>query len=263
MPLIRENREREGVFVFDTDLDHRSTYDAELLENLWKSEHSHFWFAARRKKICRVFQQYIKLKSSILEIGGGTGFIAEELIKQGFDVAMGDIHWNGLNFAKSRGIKTLYQFDLFHPPFQEEFDVVCLFDVLEHLEDDFLALKCIEKMLKPKGKVILTVPAHQWLWCQDDVTAGHRRRYTRKSLKNLFLKAGFEIISVEYFFMAILPFLFLRKFLKKDSHQPVVLPLPKWLNQALYGLTHAEFVLEKLLPNLAGGSLLAVAELKS
>jgi 2-polyprenyl-3-methyl-5-hydroxy-6-metoxy-1,4-benzoquinol methylase len=260
MPIIREYQKKDDIVVFDTDLDHRSTYGAEHLENLWQAEQTHFWFAARREKICRAFHQHVDKKSSILEIGGGTGFVAAELHKQGFSVAMADIHLNGLNFAKEKGIKTLYQFDLFRPPFQQEFDVICLFDVLEHLEDDQLALKCLQSMLKPGGKIILTVPAHQWLWCQDDETAGHRRRYTKKSLTHLFATSGWKIISIQYFFMAILPFLLLRKFLKKDSGKPIVLPLPKLFNKILYSVTKAEFYLDKFFPNRAGGSLLAVAQ---
>ena len=82
----------------------------------------------------------------------------------GFAVELANIHLNGLRFVQERGIKKLYQFDLLHPPFQEEFDLVCFFDVLEHLREETKALECLKTMVKPGGKIIFTVPAHQWLW---------------------------------------------------------------------------------------------------
>ena len=86
--------------------------------------------------------------------------MAEKLQELGYSVDVSDIHSNGLQYAKKRGLQKLYQFDLFNPPFEEEFDVICLFDVLEHLSDEKQALECLKKMLKPGGLIILTVPAH-------------------------------------------------------------------------------------------------------
>ncbi len=266
MPKIRNYRENDGILVFDSDLDHRSTYDESHLEILEKAEQTHFWFSARRDKICELFEQHIDKNCSILELGGGTGFIAESLIKRGFSVQMADIHLSGLLSAKKRGIKNLYQFDLFYPPFEQEFDVICLFDVLEHLQDDIHALECIKKMLKPGGKIILTVPAHQWLWSRDDAIAGHKRRYTKKQMEEVFLASGLQPLRTRYFFMSILPLLLLRTWLKKDKKTPIKadesisVSIHPFVNQTLYALTKLESRLERYLPNRMGGSLLAIAQ---
>jgi 2-polyprenyl-3-methyl-5-hydroxy-6-metoxy-1,4-benzoquinol methylase len=266
MPIIRNHREEDGILVFDSDLDQRSTYDEAHLEVVEKAERSHFWFAARRDIICQLFRQNVDKKCSILELGGGTGFVAESLIKRGFSVQMADIHRSGLDFAKKRGIKDLYQFDLFYPPFENEFDVICLFDVLEHLQEDAQALKCIKKMLKPDGRIILSVPAHQWLWSRDDAIAGHKRRYTKKLLREVFVTSNLKPLQIRYFFMSILPLLLLRSWLKKDEKIPlktdesIEVALHPFINQILYSLTKLESRLERYLPNIIGGSLLSIAQ---
>lgn len=267
MPIIRDYRQENGILVFDSDLDHRSKYDEYHLEILDKAERNHFWFSSRRDKICQIFEETVDKKCSILELGGGTGFIAESLIKRGYSVQMADIYQYGLRAAQKKGVKNLYQFDLFYPPFENEFDVICLFDVLEHLEDEVLALECINKMLKPGGKIILTVPAHQWLWSREDVLVGHKKRYTKSGLEKAFLAASLQPLYVRYFFMSILPLLFLRKYLKRDlqssvkPNESVDVSLHPFLSNTLYYLTKLEFLLDRYLPNKMGGSLLAIAQL--
>lgn len=266
MVLLRNYEEKEGVFVFDFQLDHQlSTYESKHLDLLEEIESDHFWFKNRREKICQIFLKYVNKTARILEIGSGTGFVAEKLKKAGFSVEVSDIYSNGLHYAKKKGFERLYQFDLFNPPFYEEFDVICLFDVLEHLNDENLALNCLKKMLKPGGLIILTVPAHKWLWSRDDLIGGHKRRYTRHSLKAAFNAAGLTPVDLSYFFTFILPFLILRRFLRKDPGEAVngkdrlKLKLNFFLNQTLHGLTWIENYLEKIVPNIAGGSLIGIA----
>ena len=76
--------------------------------------------------------------------------------------------WKDLMYARNRTTCKLIQADVFRMPFQDEFDVVCLFDVLEHLKDDIEALVKIKEVVKPKGTVVVTVPAHRRLWSSYD-----------------------------------------------------------------------------------------------
>ena len=267
MPLIREFVTRDQIFVFDSGMDpSRSVYDARLLQDQENTESKHFWFRTRRDKICRLFNEKIEKKEKILEIGGGTGFIAKQLAKMGFTIEMADIHFNGLKYAQEKGIEKLYQFDLNNPPFQEEFDTICLFDVLEHQKDDKRAMECLKKMIKPRGKILLTVPAHLWLWNRDDRINGHYRRYTKKTLFDLCKACDLEATHIEYFFIFIVPLLFVRSYLNRDraeeikTEEKLKFELPFGLDQVCYALTKLEFSLSRLLPNVLGGSLFLMAE---
>jgi hypothetical protein len=83
MPLIRDFSMKEDIFVFDSDLDpSRSVYSSRHLQDVEDKESSHFWFQTRRDKICHLFEHKIDKSARILEIGGGTGFIAAELNKR-------------------------------------------------------------------------------------------------------------------------------------------------------------------------------------
>ena len=267
MPIIRDFEQKDGILIFDKELDKGSTYEAHHLESLREVEDTHFWSSSRRDKICQTFDRHVDKQASILEIGGGTGYVAEKLLEKGFSVDMADIHSNGLCFAKKRGIQKLFQFDLFYPPFEKEYDVVCLFDVLEHLKEEKKALACLKKILKPGGKLIFTVPAHGWLWSRDDHIAGHERRYTKKYAEKVLAEGGFELLKMEYFFSAIIPFLYLRRLLRKDGGdsisqvKTVDFSIHPLFNSIFKCATKTEFFLQNYLPNKVGGSLLALARI--
>lgn len=268
MPITRNYTKKNGILIFELEKYKDSTYDSHHLESLYKAENKHFWFSMRRNKICQIFSYYVDKSSNILEIGSGTGYVAEKLIEKGFSVAISDIHLKGLQFAQKRGIQRIYQFDLFSPPFQEEFDVVCLFDVLEHFEEEKKALTYIKRILKPNGQLIFTVPAHEWLWSRDDCIAGHKRRYTKTACEKLLMMNGLELVHIEYFFSAIIPFLYLRRIIRRDRRKyisednPIDLSIHPFFNQMFKYMTKAEFFLQKYFSNRFGGSLLVVARNK-
>ncbi len=268
MVLLRKAVDKiNGIDIFDPNIDRvYEGYPVNGVDILNRVENNHFWFICRKARILTVVKKYISQKSSFLEMGAGTGNVSLEILKADYDVSVSDIYTNGLRYAKQYGIINCYQFDLFNPPFAEHFDSVGMFDVLEHLENDLLALQMVHSILHVHGKIILTVPAFQWLWSRADI-CGHKRRYTIKTLKDVVSKAGFTIHYARYFFAGILPLLLLRHFLHpaketfneqnelKDEF--VINPI---LNRILLLLTRCENKLSPLLPNLPGGSIIMVAE---
>jgi 2-polyprenyl-3-methyl-5-hydroxy-6-metoxy-1,4-benzoquinol methylase len=256
----------EGIFLFNRDImeDH-DDYKAVGLDQLYRHEREHAWFRHRVKIIRRAFAAYVEKDEDILEVGAGTGHTARALMDDGYrNLSIGEIHKNGLLYAKQYGLKNLYQFDLRHSPFREHFDVVALFDVLEHIAEDDLAVRSIHTMLKPGGRVVLTVPAHRWLWSRIDDLSTHHRRYTRKTVAALFEPAGFEILESKYFFTALVPGLFVRSFLSRNTTWETIeggcgLNVSPFSN-ALLGIAAGagDFLLHPL-RRFVGGSLLAVA----
>jgi SAM-dependent methyltransferase len=77
------------------------------------------------------------------------------------------------------------------------FDYVLAFEVLEHIEDDRAALATWASWLKPRGHLVISVPAHQRRWTASDVWAGHYRRYEQAQLTGLLEASGFQIRQVE------------------------------------------------------------------
>lgn len=147
--IIREYEEIDGIKVFDKNVDDfHGDYNAKGLDILYAQEEKHFWFIARKEFILQNAIKYINPTDKIIEIGAGTGNVARYLQKNGYEnISVGEMHLNGLKYAKSYGMKECYQFDLLDTPFENEFDVVCMFDVLEHIFDDTLALQNANKML--------------------------------------------------------------------------------------------------------------------
>jgi len=258
----------DGSIYFEPSFEKSPDYDAAGLEILYKAEQNHFWFSNRINVIRSVFKKYIPKDKYIIEIGAGTGSVARALIKEGYRVATGELYPQGLHYAKKYGITERYQFNIYHTPFKEHFDVCCMFDVIEHLDDDCQALKNVGLMLKEKGFLVLTVPAHSWLWNTDDVVSGHKRRYEPRELTNLVENAGFDVVECKNFFLSILPLLYLRKLLKRDTKQPEEekklepIEINFFINIILDGITQIENILCRNLRPTVGGSIILIARKK-
>jgi len=135
------------------------------------------------------------------------------LIQEGFEAALlepGAVGaWNG---KMQRQIPEVICSTLEDARFPDEsVSAVACFDVIEHISDDRRFLKQINDLLKPGGLLYVTVPAHQWLWSQNDVAAEHHRRYHRASLDRLLRDSGFVPLFFSYFFVPLtIPILLLR-----------------------------------------------------
>lgn len=241
-------------------------YDATGLDALYEAENKHFWFLSRKERILSVLEKYVPKEKTIFEIGAGTGNVAQYLIQAGYDVSIGEIHINGLRYAKKYGVSKCYQLDLFDPPFANHFDILAMFDVLEHLNDDVLALQQCRRMAKNNGGLILTVPAYNFLWSRDDA-CGHKRRYTIKKLNQIVQKAGFKVIYSSYFFSAILPLLILRHFIHHDDGKPAqkkdysrTIKIYPFLNSFLLAICRFENTISRIKLNIPGGSIIMYAK---
>lgn len=195
-----------------------ATYDPDYFPLLYQVEDRHFWFKARNRVIAAVVRQAMSDRRPgyrILEIGCGTANVLrvlEQTCPRGMIVGM-DLFAEGLRIARRRTAGPLVQADMYASPFATQFDLIGLFDVLEHLPDDLEVLKQLHSMLAPDGVLVVTVPAHASLWSSFDEASHHCRRYEMEDLSAKLLQAGFQLNYLSYYMAAIyLPMWVRRKF---------------------------------------------------
>lgn len=192
------------------------SYDQSYFEKLYQVEDRHFWFRTRRvivAALCADIVASLPAGYRVMEIGCGTGHLLKTLkdtCVHGRLVGM-DLYWQGLAFASQRTSTSLIQGRAEWMPFREgTFDLIGMFDVLEHLENDDEILVSVGKMLKKGGKLLLTVPAERQLWSTTDLIAHHQRRYEKDELQQKLVKSGFQISYISEFMQVLHPLARLR-----------------------------------------------------
>jgi len=103
---------------------------------------------------------------------------------------------------------------------------------------------------------VLTVPAHMWLWCDEDEVSNHFKRYELNSLKKLLKDEGFAIKYATNFFISIVPLLYLRT-KSKSSDEITINPI---VNFILSAISNIENKILKFVSSKIGGSIIIVAE---
>lgn len=197
-----------------------SEYNPRAFSFLFEVEEKNFWFKNRRELIYKFLLKYIpNLKGKkMLEIGCGCGNVLAFLNEKGIDCEGSDIYPQALKFARKRTKKPLYQFDVKKIPFKNKFDIIGLFDVLEHIKEEKIVIKNIYRALKPGGYFILTFPAFFSLWSETDQLAFHKKRYTLPYLEKLLASSGFRSLKKSYFMSFLLPlFVISRKRLERRN----------------------------------------------
>lgn len=173
---------------------------------------------------------YPYCKGRILEIGSGIGNISQFFVDAKAFITLSDIRENYCSQLKDRfsdasTLEDVILLNLIDPDFERKyanykntFDTVFALNVVEHIKDDVLALKNCKFLLKDGGTLLILVPAYQSLYCSFDRELGHYRRYTRKTLSNVFEENHFKIDHYRYFnSVGILGWIFSGKILKKKT----------------------------------------------
>ena len=227
----------------------------------------HWWYRARRKIIAELIRRYARprVEAQVLEIGCGTGHNLAMLAGFG--------HVDGLELddeARALSEKRLGR-AIMSSPLPEladvadrHYDLIGAFDVIEHIEDDSAAIASIAKKLKPGGKFVMTVPAHQWMWTAHDVVNHHKRRYSRGSLKALLERSPMKLEKIDYFNSLLFPLAIAERAASKlrDREDADVKLPPAALNAVLETIFAAERHLVGRLPLTPGLSLFAIASAK-
>jgi len=238
---------------------------------MYEIEHTYWWHVGKRALIVRLLRRWLGAKGpfDVLDVGCGTG--GHLLALRAFGPVAGcDVSAEAVAYARSRGLEgVVHQPEPARLPFPDgRFDLVCGFDMIEHVDDDVAMLTEMRRVLKPDGAVFLTVPAFPALWSVHDEAAHHRRRYRRKELLEKVAAAGLEPGHVTYFDAFLLPLIVPVRWLRDRIVRPKAvtsdfhLRLPRWLNAAFLGIFVSEWAILRFLPLPVGLSLCVLARRK-
>lgn len=182
-------------------------FDGARLARIRELESWHFWFAGRRDLVRGLLARHLgPAPQRLLDVGAGTGRLARELLASGHHVAAVDLLPEALAVARADAPGAdLLRADAARLPLGDGvFDAVTMLDVLEHV-DDAATLAELRRVLRPGGLLVLTVPAGPRLWSHRDDAAGHRRRYTRRGLRQVLERAGLSPLELGAYQCALYP----------------------------------------------------------
>lgn len=265
----------DGIKCYNPELANlNDDYPIEAFKLLYNAENTNFWFVSRNKMIQFLFSKYLgDGNKNVLEIGCGTGYVLKGLQDKfpNYTLSGSEIHLEGISFAKKR-LKDVefIQLDATKMPFENQYDAIGAFDVLEHIEEDTTVMKEVHKALKKDGLFYISVPQHQWMWSINDDIAYHKRRYSRKEMLQKLKNAGFETVFVSSFVFTLFPSMYVSRFFKRKkveiTHEVIIKEFNELtLNPALNSVFRFFMRIDELLIKTGislpfGGSLLVVAK---
>jgi SAM-dependent methyltransferase len=182
--------------------------DRIVYDRMAAHDSTHWWYRARRDILADYLKRYAALpaKAQILEIGCGTGHNLPMLAGFG-DVDAIEIDPAAREIASERLGKPVGAAplpELTGVP-RGHYNLIAVLDVVEHIEDDVAALAAMRECLAPGGKILIAVPAHQWMWSAHDTVNHHHRRYSKTTLKSAIEKAGLKPEKLGYFNSLLFP----------------------------------------------------------
>jgi SAM-dependent methyltransferase len=264
-------QEHEGVLHLLAGSRGAPGYDPHFFETLEGVEDRHFWFVGRRQVIVTALQRCVPDlgRRRMFDVGCGTGGLLVHFVRSGIALAGAcDVYTESLRVVRRRVDVPLVLVDQGRePPLGAGHDLLGMFDVLEHVDDDLGMLKALHRALLPGGVLVLTVPAHPMLFGEMDELALHRRRYTGAALRGALLETGFEIRLLSHFMAPLVPALLAIRSLDRRRQRDeagALRPRAEFrvvpgVNGAMRGILALERLALPRLPMPFGSSIVAVA----
>jgi SAM-dependent methyltransferase len=220
------------------------------LELLTSLEDRHWWYKERRAILARELRR-LPAAGRALDIGAAGGGNTRVLKQHGWQALALEYSESVAGVARARGISAMRADARELPVKSDTCGLVTAFDVLEHIDEDYLAAAEIARVLRPGGTLLIAVPCDMELWSAHDEAVGHVRRYTRFELATLVQKAGLSIEQIWSWNVLLRPVVARRRKSSAGSDLEEVSPL-------INGLLTSIIVAERYLPtrSLPGVSLM-------
>jgi SAM-dependent methyltransferase len=222
--------------------------DATELRTLATVEDRHWWYKERRALLARELRR-LPVRGRALDIGAAGGGNTRVLRAHGWQALALEYALPAAEIARERGIDVIRADARELPVSSGACGLVTAFDVLEHIEEDYLAAAEIARVLRPAGVTLIAVPSDMALWSAHDEAVGHVRRYSRAALADVVEKAGLIIERMWSWNVLLRPVAAYRRRSSAGSDLDDVPPL---LNAALTSVIVAERYLPvKSLPGVS------------
>ena len=235
-------------------------------------ERTHWWFQGRRDVYFGLLRHHLgdARPARILDLGCGNGGFLSGLAAIGARVFPSDISLESLGHCRDRGFPAGVASNGYCLPYADaSFDLACMFDAIEHIPDHDLVMREVARVLKPGGHCLVSVPAYQFLYANNDRIAQHQRRYTRGMLRRVYEQAGLDVErnthTNVFLFPVILPTVLLIKLLEailphrgEAKHTNLSWPIPAFVHRILRGLFAAELPFSRRFDWPVGHSILAI-----
>ena len=174
--------------------------DESEYERMAEAESDSWWFRARRRILNQVVGRLeLPPNPRIADIGCGTGGNLPMLSRHGYVTGIEASPRAASLAREATGLAVLTAEASATGLPDNTFQLVTMFDVLEHLDDERPALSEVARILSPEGQFFFTVPAFMMLWSGHDEALHHRRRYRRPQLRSLLESAGFHVDWLSYY----------------------------------------------------------------
>ncbi|MDQ6796639.1 MAG: class I SAM-dependent methyltransferase [Actinomycetota bacterium] len=194
-------------------------FDGDQARTLLDSDRCHWWFRAKAAIVATAVQQHCDRAAPgwLVDLGAGAGGVTARLgwaagrtlaVEGRFELAEQGRRRHRFQAVAATASSV--------PVADRAAEVVTLLDVLEHVERPGLLLDEARRILGPTGLLVVTVPAHQWLWSGADELLGHVKRYNRELLTDELEAAGFHVVSCSHVFSWLVPAVWLQRAVTRD-----------------------------------------------
>jgi len=220
----------------------------------------HFWIRRRFDVMRRLADDFLRSSTCAGEIGCGHGLLQKQVEDfYGIPVSGFDLNEIALQRNVSK-LSPVYCYDIHqrNPQFDTHFDLLFLFDVLEHIENENEFLQSVKFHLRDSGTLLVNVPAQKFFYSDYDRAAGHVRRYSMDRLEKIAEENGFKVRAITYWGLPLVPLLLARKAIpvQRSDGKAGFDTRGSSINHLLSLLAGCELLPQKFL----GTSLLAVLE---
>jgi SAM-dependent methyltransferase len=239
-------------------------YDDANAAELAGFDESHWWYRCKADLVTTAMERTAPPEGApgwLVDLGGGSGGVTAMLRWPRDRVIVVEGHQELATRARERhGLATLRTSVRAVPLADQAAGVVCLLDVIEHFQDPVDVLREATRVLAPDGRLVVNVPAHEWLWSAFDDRVGHVRRYTRTRLRAELAAVGFEPLLLTHIFGWLVPPMWLKRKLLSRGAVEIGHDTESWaISRAARALTFAERALLGRAALPIGTSVLAVA----